>query len=845
MDAVREHVLARPDLWRCLGPSGAGKSTLTNALSGDVVMFTRALRADGKGRHTTVHRELVVLPGGGLVVDTPGLRSVGLTDVSESLDLVFADVEELAGAVPVRRLRPRDRAGVRGAGRAGVRRAAGAALGELPQAAARGPAGWRCGTTRGCAPRSARGGSGSPRSTATGRQPAPDPAAALSAEACRCGSSAAPRGCRAPSRAPTPTRSTAQVRAVGDLESQPAGAEHPGEVPVREGQHRPVHGPRTSSITRSARAPTSAPTRRRAGRRARPSSRAVTPGSAPSSAPRRRRSPTREVVDQPPGAVPASSAVRRARSSGLDSTRANDVPAQLLRHRAARPRRRPRSGPGRCGWCAGRTRSTRSRRAAPASSCEAGRTVGRIMSARYPPGQNGRHDEPRGRRRRDRDGAGRRGGGRPAGPGRALRRRRRAGAGRRRVPVLGLRPEQDDDPRLDACSPRRGGPTPTPAAARSSRTSRPSPSGSATRPPTTGTTRSRSTGSRARAAGWSAARPGWTGRAGCASATTPSSPPRRRGRHRVGARRTPDRRAGRHAVLDQPRGDLGRPPRRSRSSCSAVARSASSWRRCSPASARAVTVVEAIDRLLPPEEPEAGEVVAAALRDDGVECAGREGGARGSRRTARRRRLEDGTSVAAPSCSSASGGGPGSASSASTPSGWTRAAQALEVDERMRAGERLWADRRRDRRRARSPTWRCTRRASRSRHPRPGAARRPTTRGLARVTFTDPEVGFGRADRAGGARAGLPVRTGDRRRCRARPAAGSTARATPASSSWSRTPTAACWSARPRRARGAARCSRCSPWRCTPGCPVETLRTMIYAYPTFHRGVQDALTDLG
>jgi ribosome biogenesis GTPase len=59
-------------------------------------MATRALRADGKGRHTTAHRELVVLPGGGLVVDTPGLRAVGLTDVSESLDLVFADVEALA-----------------------------------------------------------------------------------------------------------------------------------------------------------------------------------------------------------------------------------------------------------------------------------------------------------------------------------------------------------------------------------------------------------------------------------------------------------------------------------------------------------------------------------------------------------------------------------------------------------------------------------------------------------------------------------------------------------------------------------------------------------------------------
>lgn len=79
-----------------LGPSGAGKSTLTNALAGTAVMATRALRADGKGRHTTAHRELVLLPGGGLVVDTPGLRSVGLTDVSESLDLVFAEVESLA-----------------------------------------------------------------------------------------------------------------------------------------------------------------------------------------------------------------------------------------------------------------------------------------------------------------------------------------------------------------------------------------------------------------------------------------------------------------------------------------------------------------------------------------------------------------------------------------------------------------------------------------------------------------------------------------------------------------------------------------------------------------------------
>ncbi|RJK92991.1 ribosome small subunit-dependent GTPase A [Vallicoccus soli] len=77
-----------------LGPSGAGKSTLLNALAGSEVMATRALRADGKGRHTTVHRELVVLPGGGMAVDTPGLRSVGLA--GEGVDRAFGDLEELA-----------------------------------------------------------------------------------------------------------------------------------------------------------------------------------------------------------------------------------------------------------------------------------------------------------------------------------------------------------------------------------------------------------------------------------------------------------------------------------------------------------------------------------------------------------------------------------------------------------------------------------------------------------------------------------------------------------------------------------------------------------------------------
>lgn len=79
-----------------LGPSGAGKSTLTNALAGVSVMSTQAMRADHKGRHTTAHRELVVLPGGGMVIDTPGLRAVGLWGSAAGLDRVFSDIDELA-----------------------------------------------------------------------------------------------------------------------------------------------------------------------------------------------------------------------------------------------------------------------------------------------------------------------------------------------------------------------------------------------------------------------------------------------------------------------------------------------------------------------------------------------------------------------------------------------------------------------------------------------------------------------------------------------------------------------------------------------------------------------------
>jgi ribosome biogenesis GTPase len=80
-----------------LGRSGAGKSTLANVLMGADALATGAVRSqDGKGRHTTVRREMIPLPGGGVLIDTPGLRGVGLFDADEGLERVFAEIEELA-----------------------------------------------------------------------------------------------------------------------------------------------------------------------------------------------------------------------------------------------------------------------------------------------------------------------------------------------------------------------------------------------------------------------------------------------------------------------------------------------------------------------------------------------------------------------------------------------------------------------------------------------------------------------------------------------------------------------------------------------------------------------------
>jgi ribosome biogenesis GTPase len=79
-----------------VGSSGAGKSTLVNALLGEERMPTGAVRArDGRGRHVTTHRELVLLPGGGLLLDTPGMRELQLVD-EEGLGAVFGDIAALA-----------------------------------------------------------------------------------------------------------------------------------------------------------------------------------------------------------------------------------------------------------------------------------------------------------------------------------------------------------------------------------------------------------------------------------------------------------------------------------------------------------------------------------------------------------------------------------------------------------------------------------------------------------------------------------------------------------------------------------------------------------------------------
>ena len=90
--------LARGRTVALLGSSGVGKSTLVNRLAGRELLATGEMSADGRGRHTTSHRELVPLPSGALLLDTPGMRELQLWAEEDTLDTTFVEIAELAAA---------------------------------------------------------------------------------------------------------------------------------------------------------------------------------------------------------------------------------------------------------------------------------------------------------------------------------------------------------------------------------------------------------------------------------------------------------------------------------------------------------------------------------------------------------------------------------------------------------------------------------------------------------------------------------------------------------------------------------------------------------------------------
>jgi pyruvate/2-oxoglutarate dehydrogenase complex dihydrolipoamide dehydrogenase (E3) component len=258
----------------------------------------------------------------------------------------------------------------------------------------------------------------------------------------------------------------------------------------------------------------------------------------------------------------------------------------------------------------------------------------------------------------------------------------------------------------------------------------------------------------------------------------------------------------------------------------------------------AVTVVEATDRLLPPEEPEAAEVVATALREDGVTLALGAKAVRVSRDAGSVTvYLEDGTSVSGAELLVSVGRHARVAELGVDSVGLDPTARAIEVDERMRAADRLWAVG--DVTGVGAFTHLAVYQAGIAIDDildRPGPTADYT--GLARVTFTDPEVGsVGLTERAAREQ-GVPVRTG-------------TSQVSASARGWIHGPGNAGFIKLVAAADTGLLVGATSagPWggevlsmltlAVHARVPVSTLRTMIYAYPTFHRGVQDALTDLG
>jgi ribosome biogenesis GTPase len=117
-----DHYLTPGRTGALLGSSGVGKTTIINRLVGTDTRKTRSVReSDSTGQHTTSHRELVVLPNGGLLIDTPGMRELQLWDVGTAVRETFDDVEQLAAGCHFTDCRHRDepRCAVKGAVEAG------------------------------------------------------------------------------------------------------------------------------------------------------------------------------------------------------------------------------------------------------------------------------------------------------------------------------------------------------------------------------------------------------------------------------------------------------------------------------------------------------------------------------------------------------------------------------------------------------------------------------------------------------------------------------------------------------------------------------------------------------
>ncbi|HAZ36276.1 MAG TPA: ribosome small subunit-dependent GTPase A [Clostridiaceae bacterium] len=96
MDKLKQYI-TKGKTAAFIGSSGVGKSTLINKLLGDERLKVGEVRqGDEKGKHTTTYRELILIPNGGVVIDTPGMRELHIMDISEGVENSFKDIEELA-----------------------------------------------------------------------------------------------------------------------------------------------------------------------------------------------------------------------------------------------------------------------------------------------------------------------------------------------------------------------------------------------------------------------------------------------------------------------------------------------------------------------------------------------------------------------------------------------------------------------------------------------------------------------------------------------------------------------------------------------------------------------------